>query len=324
MNYLRLLLITSAATTMTLGWASAQGQAPAPQAPAVGAPPAGEAGRGQTTLDIPITDLGHEVYLLGGGSNTVLAVGTDAAIVVDTKTPPYAPLLLQKVASLSSMPVKYVINTHFHIDHTGANEAFAQKGAMIVSTESAAKRMAQPLVNARGGITPPLSDDALPKITFTGQKTISIPGQTAELVSVPPAHTDGDAYVYFREANVLDMGDLHHSNTYPFYDVTVGCKCGSLEGNIHAEELALKVANDTTKIVPGHGPLTTKAELQKYHEMVVMVRDKVDQLIKDGKTEDEVVAAHIITSDNSPLPATANPDAFIRVVYNAEKNGINK
>ena len=315
----------------TAGQPPAAAQAPAdPQAPgtpaapqAPGAPAPGGPGRGIS--EIMVIDLGHGLYQLNGGANSVLAVGTDAAIVVDAKTTPQAARLVKKVAETTNLPVKYVINTHYHNDHVGANEAFAQQGAIIVATVNAAKRMSDSMMNPRGVLMPPVPEGGRPTVTFTDKKTISIPGQPALITAVGPAHTDGDAFVYFPEANVLAMGDIHHSNEYPVYDAGSFCKCGSYDGMLAAYDAALKVANDNTKIVPGHGPLTNKAEVVVYRKMLQNVRDQVIQMVNAGKTEDEVVAAKLLADDKSLLPGGPdNRDGFIRTLYNAEKTGVGK
>ena len=289
--------------------------------PGGGPPPAGGR-RGRGPANVTSTDLGNGVYLLNAGSNSVLAVGTDGAIVVDTNFSFQSEAFVRKVTELTTLPVKYVINTHSHPDHVGGNEAFAAKGAIVVATAGAAKWMAMEYQTGRGS-DPPVPVAGRPRETFTDRRTVTIPGQRADAIAVPPrAHSEGDAFVYFPAANVLVMGDLHHSNEYPVYDADTGCRCGSYEGNLQAYDAMLAVANDQTKIVPGHGGLTNKAEVTAYVAMLRRVRDQVDKLIAEGKTVDEVVAAKLLADDKSTTsPGPDNRDPFIRTLYNAQKTG---
>lgn len=276
-------------------------------------------------MTISATDLGNGVYQLNAGSNSVLAIGKDAAIVVDTNFLSQSDAFVKKVTELTSLPVKYIINTHAHPDHVGANEAFAANGATVVATANAARRMAMEYPSPRGTPDPPVPVAGRPTETFTGTKTLSIDEQTARITALPPAHTDGDAFVYFAGVNVLVMGDLHHSNEYPVYDADGGCRCGSFEGNLEAYDAMLKVANDQTKIVPGHGAVTNKTEVTAYVAMLRKVRDEIDALIQQRKTADEVVAARLLANDKSPTSqGPDNRDQFVRTLYNALKSGQGK
>ncbi|MGC3979753.1 MAG: MBL fold metallo-hydrolase [Steroidobacteraceae bacterium] len=269
--------------------------------------------------------IGEGVYLLSAGSNAVLVVGKKEAILVDALVAAQAEPLVKKVAELTNLPVKYVVNTHYHGDHTGANAAFRKLGAEVISTEEAAKTMAREVPNARGTMNPPLAVEGRPTQTYKGSKTIKIDGKTVKMTQMPVSHTDGDAVVYIPQANVLIMGDLHHSNEYPVYDTVAGCQCGSYDGNIKADKKVLKMANDKTVIVPGHGEVTNKAELKAYIEMLEKVRDQVNAMIKEGKSADEVVAAKLLAA-NPAVHAGGpdNRDSFIRVLYEALKTGRGK
>lgn len=230
--------------------------------------------------------------------------------------------LVTKVGELTTRPVRYVINTHAHPDHTGANAAFAAKGATVVATAATASWMARPFVTPMGTSTPPIAESARPRETFSGSRTISVAGLTAQVTEVPRSHSEGDAFVYFPGANVLVMGDLHHSNEYPVYDVTMGCLCGSFDGNLRAYDMMLAVANATTRIIPGHGGVTNKAEVTAYVAMLRRIRDEVRTLIAAGRTEDEVVALKLLANDKSPTsPGPDNRDQFIRTLYGALKTG---
>lgn len=270
-------------------------------------------------------ELASGVYLLSAGSNAVLVTGKKEAMLVDALIAAQADPLAAKVGELTKLPVKYLVNTHYHGDHTGGNVVFHKLGAEIVATENAAKTMAREVPNARGTMNPALAVEGRPTQTFSGKKTLKVSGKTLRITQMPVSHTDGDAVVFIPEANVMVMGDLHHSNEYPVYDTTAGCQCGSYDGNIAADKAVLKMVNDKTIIVPGHGGVTNKAELTAYVAMLEKVRDQVVGMIKDGKSADDVVAAKLLADNPAVQPGGPdNRDSFIKVLYEAEKSGRGK
>jgi len=293
-------------------------QPPAPSGVNPGAARGAGPGRGRGPIEISVTDVGNGVTLFSAGSNSVLVVGTDAAILVDTLLP-NAEGFPAKVAAVTNRPIKYVLNTHDHADHTGNNEAFAKMGAIVVSTERAAAIMANPPAPGPNGPSfQPLAPAARPTEMFTGTKTVTAGGVRAVMTQVAPAHTEGDAFVYFPDKNVLAMGDLHHSNEYPVWT-------SSFEGNLQAYDAMLKIVNDQTKIVPGHGPVTNRRDVSAYIAMLRRVRDQIDALVKQGKTVDEVAAMQLLANDSTPYPGGPdNKDRFIQTLYNAEKTGQGK
>ncbi len=268
--------------------------------------------------------LRNGVYLLRGGSNAVLAVGTDGAVLVDSefRNPDG---LLQRIADITSVPVRYVVNTHAHPDHTGGNVRLAGLGAIIVATEGAADAMAQPFAGPNGREEPPIDAAGLPRETFQGSRTIVVGGQEARIIEAPRSHSASDAYVHFPAANVIVMGDLHHSNEYPVYDANMGCRCGSFEGNLQAYDAMLALADDDTLFVPGHGGPTNRREVAAYVAMLRRVRDEVSMAIGRGLNADDVVALRLLADDRSPTwPGPDNRDAFIRVLFNALTTGVGR
>lgn len=281
----------------------------------------------QSNFNGPIEskEIGKGVYLLSAGSNAVLVLGDKEAVLVDALVAAQGQPLATKVAEITKLPVVEVINTHYHGDHTGANQVFRKQGAKILSTANAARTMSGPTPNARGGQNPALPEDARPTETFTGKKTVKIKGKTLELTQMPVSHTDGDAVVFIRQANIMVMGDLHHSNEYPVYDTEFGCQCGSYNGNLAADKAVLKLVNDKTIIVPGHGGVTNKAELTAYVAMLEKVRDQVQAMIDAGKSADDVVAAKLLADNPAVQPGGPdNRDSFIKVLYGALKSGRGK
>ena len=204
----------------------------------------------------------------------------------------YAPLTARikaAVASISDKPIRFVVNTHWHGDHTGGNENLGGAGSLIVAHENVRKRMSAEQFNSFfQRKTPPAPDVALPVVTYAESVAFHLNGEEIRCFHVPPAHTDGDTIVHFTKADVVHMGDLFFNGMYPFIDLDSG---GSLAGVIGAADLALRIAKDGTQIIPGHGPVAKKAELQAYRDMLVALRDRVGAMVKAGKTLAEVQAA---------------------------------
>lgn len=265
------------------------------------------------------TDLGHGLYMIVGvGGNTTLAVGTDGLIVVDAQFAPVYPKLKAKIAEISPLPVKYLINTHYHGDHTGGNADFARDGATIVAQVNVVKRLQNPPPGANGVPGQPAPAEALPTKTYTTHTTISVPGQTAMLTHFPNAHTDGDTVIYFPAANVISTGDIVGSQNYPNIDVAVG---GSIDGIISATRQILRMGNADTKIVPGHGHLTDKAGVREYLAMLVKARSLIAKEIADGKTEDQMMADKPLAELDVKWAAGGGPFVarFPRLVYESLK-----
>jgi cyclase len=274
-------------------------------------------------VEIKTTDLGNKTYMLDGqGGNITVAVGTDGIIMVDDQFAPLHDKIKAAVAKISPLPIKYLINTHYHLDHVGGNAAFHRDGATIVAHDNIRLRMAAGVINATtGNKTPPSEPDAIPTQTYmVGGTKVEVGGRVAQVNHVIDAHTDGDSWIYFPDANVLTTGDVYGSRNYPNIDWGSG---GSIDGMVLAVERFLKTANDTTKIVPGHGPVATKANLQEFHDMLVTVRDRVRKLVDEGKSEQEVLAANPIADLDpkwaAPTGITSNP-SFLRNVYNGFRN----
>jgi cyclase len=262
-------------------------------------------------IEVKTTDLGRNTYMLeGAGGNVTIAVGTDGVIMVDAQFAPMHDKLKAAIAKITNLPVKYLINTHYHGDHTGGNEAFGKEGVIIVGQENLKDRLANPPAGNNGQRPPAAPADALPKQVYTDKTTVSVGGRTAQIVHIS-AHTDTDSVVYFPDANVLSVGDTGGPNRYP--NIALG---GSINGMIAGTQVYLDMANAQTKIVPGHAPVSTKADFQAYHDMLVQIRDRVAKLKADGKTVDQAVAAKPLAD----LQAKANQtdmasDNLVRLVY---------
>ncbi len=258
------------------GLASAQQAPPPPMA----APP---------DVQIETINVAPGIYMLKGeGGNIGLTVGTDGAAIIDDQFDRMAPKIRAAVALLAERPVKFVINTHLHGDHTGGNDAFGRAGAVIIAHDNVRKRLGSPQVNP--STNEPIAArarEALPVVTFADAATLHFNDDDLEFTHLPNAHTETDIVVRFKKANVLHMGDCF-TGGFPFIDANSG---GTFDGLIRAHEQVLATVDDATKIIRGHGPLGNKAELQAYHDMLVVVRDRVAKLVKAGKTQEQVVEA---------------------------------
>jgi cyclase len=299
--------IAVVATTLLLA-----GAAVAQQPPAAAPPPPDF-----SKVEIKTTDLGDNVYMLEGqGGNITVAVAKDGIIMVDGEFAPLHDKIKAAIAAVSNLPIKYLINTHFHGDHTGGNEPFAKDGVTIVSEVNVKTRLAAGTTNGLTGVkTPPAPAAALPSKTYTGSLSLRLPGRVAELKHIANAHTDGDTYIWFKSSNVLSTGDTFTNGRYPNIDFANG---GNIKGMIAAADTYLKLVNAKTRIVPGHGPLGDKAALLDYRTMLTTARDRMAKLVKDGKSEDEVVAAKPFADlDAKWAPTDLASKNFIRVVYHS-------
>jgi cyclase len=262
---------------------------------------------------------GSVSMLQGSGGNIAVLVGPDGVLIVDDEFAPLVPKILAAIGQLSSKSVRFVVNTHWHGDHTGGNAGLGTEGAVIVAQDNVRKRMSTEQFNAfMKRATPPSPAVALPVITFADGVKFYLDGEEIEVTHVGPGHTDGDSTVWFRKANVIHMGDNFFNGLYPFIDGSSG---GSLDGTVTALEGVLSRIDDQTKVIPGHGPLGSKADLKKFHDMLATVRDRVQKAVREGKTQDQVVASKPSAEfDAAWGGGFLKPDAFITLVYSLVKH----
>ncbi len=283
------------------------------QTPPAAAPPPPDFSK----VEIKTTDLGDNCYMLEGqGGNITVAVAKEGIIMVDGQFAPLHDKIKAAVAVISNLPIKYLINTHYHGDHTGGNESFAKDGATIVAQINVKNRLAAGTTNGlTGAKTPPAPQAALPSDTHTNFSKIRLRGRVADLKHIENAHTDGDTYVWFKTANLLSTGDTFTNGRYPNIDFANG---GNIRGMIAASEIYLKLTNAKTRIVPGHGPLADRAALVEYRKMLITARDRMAKLVKEGKSEADVVAAKPFADlDAKWAPTELASTNFIRVVYHS-------
>jgi glyoxylase-like metal-dependent hydrolase (beta-lactamase superfamily II) len=241
-------------------------------------------------VEIKITPIRDGLALLTGqGGNIVVSTGADGSFIIDDQFAALSDKIRAAIATLSDQPVRFVLNTHFHGDHTGGNENFGLAGAVIVAQDNVRKRMshAQFLETFKRDLKAAPAA-ALPLVTFSDGLSLHLNGQDVRAIHVAHAHTDGDAMVWFEQANVLHMGDIYFNGLYPFIDVDAG---GGINGMIAGVDKALTLIDDSAVVVPGHGPLSNRAELVAYGEMLRGFRARVAELKQQGKSLDQIIAA---------------------------------
>jgi glyoxylase-like metal-dependent hydrolase (beta-lactamase superfamily II) len=267
------------------------------------------------TTEIKTTKLYDNVYLLqGAGGNMVAQTGPDGKILIDSSFSTAVPRLREALNSLGSDPAHLLINTHWHVDHTDGNEAMHQVGFTILAHSMTRERLSKPWAVKLFGISGPASSDAaLPALAFDDKMRLWHNGDSLSLAHYDPAHTDTDICVHFEKANVLHMGDTWFNGFYPFIDES---SAGNINGMIRASEKGLALAGPDTKIIPGHGPLGAKAQLQATRDMLSTVRDRVAKLKSAGASEQEVLAKKP-TADLDSLWAKGMfpADLFVGIVY---------
>jgi glyoxylase-like metal-dependent hydrolase (beta-lactamase superfamily II) len=270
-------------------------------------------------VEIKVERLGPGVAVLfGSGGNIGLSYGEDANAVVDDQFAPLTPKILAAIATLDPDPVKFVINTHWHFDHVGGNETLGKAGALILAHHNVRERMStEQFLAALNERVPASPKDALPVVTFDNGVTLHLNGDTLHVIHVDNAHTDGDSIVHWLKANVLHMGDtFFHKISFPFIDLSSE---GSIDGVIAAAETGLRIANDQTRIIPGHGPVATRAELAAYRDMLVDIRARVAAGIKARRTLEQIKASRPAARYGMP-DGFIKPDAFVETVYNSLRN----
>ncbi len=243
-------------------------------------------------VEIKATKLTETTYMLAGaGGNIGLSVGEDAVFVIDDQFAPLTPKITAAIAQLTTKPVRFVLNTHWHFDHTGGNENFGKAGAVIMAHHNVRKRMSAESFNEFLNMrTKPDPKAALPVVTFGDGVSLHLNGEEIRAIHMPAAHTDGDTVVHFTGSDVIHMGDIYFNGFYPFIDAQSG---GSVDGVIAACDRVLGMATAATRIIPGHGPVSNSAELKAYRDMLATVSARVKTLVAQGKKLDEIVAAKV-------------------------------
>ncbi len=263
-------------------------------------------------VEIKIEKLTDNIYVLfGAGGNIGVLVGEDGVIMIDDQFAPLSEKISAAIAKVSNEPVKYLLNTHWHGDHSGGNENFAKKGATILAQQNVRKRMAEGLTRSPERVTPPAPAIALPVITFSEEMTLHLNGEDILAIHVHNAHTDGDAQIFMPKSNVLHMGDTYFKGRWPFIDIQSG---GSIDGYITALNHALFLVDDETQIIPGHGSMSNRAELMAYRDVLSTVRTRIKKALSKGQDLEAIKAANYIKEWEDWGAGFINNDVIVEVI----------
>ena len=262
-------------------------------------------------VEIEVTKVAGTVYMLhGSGGNIGVSVGDDGIVIVDDEYAALAPKIIQALNGITDKPIKFIINTHYHGDHTGGNEVFARSGT-IIAQENVRKRM-QSGTKAMGRETPAAPKLALPVVTFSDRATVHVNGEDIRAVHYPHGHTDGDAVIEFVQSNVVHMGDDFFNGRFPFIDIENG---GSSRGMLSAVDTAISRMRDDTKIIPGHGPVADKQALRAFADMLRGTTNAVANAIEAGKTVDQMKREKILAGWEKWSWQFVPTDRFIEMLY---------
>lgn len=263
--------------------------------------------------------LSDTIYMLRGrGGNVGVSSGEDGLYIIDDQVQPVTSQLLQAIGKISDKPIRFIINTHYHADHTGGNETIGKSGALIIAHDNIHKRMTTEQVSIfMKNTTPPYAKDALPVVTFNDQISLHFNGETATAYHVAHGHTDGDSIIHFPASNVIHMGDMYFNTLYPYVDLDAG---GSIQGMVHAADLALSLADDGTRIIPGHGPLAVTEDLRTYRDYLIKASANVQTLIDEKLNLQQIIAAQPTAEWDEDLGKTwITPAQFVTFIYNSLK-----
>jgi cyclase len=268
-------------------------------------------------VEISTFQLSDTIYMLmGAGGNVGISTGEDGLYIIDGGVKQATDPLLKAIHKISDKPIRFVFNTHYHGDHTGSNEFLGGSDAVIIAHENIYKRLSTEQVSIfMSSTTPPSAKAALPAITFNDQLSMVFNGETATAYYVANGHTDGDAIIHFPRSNVIHMGDMFFNGRYPYVDLDAG---GSLQGIVAAADLALTLANDSTRIIPGHGPLGVTEDLKNYRDFLIEASTRVQVLIDQGMNLEQIITAKPTQEWDEELGKIwITPPQFVTFVYNS-------
>lgn len=278
-----------------------------------------QAQRDWSKVEITSKKLSETIYVLyGSGGNIGIAVAEDGVYMIDDQYAPLSEKIQTAIATITDKPIKYLVNTHWHGDHSGGNENFGKKGVVIVAHDNVRKRMSTKQFRGMGRIVEPSPAIALPQITFTEDLTLHLDTVTAmHIMHVHNAHTDGDSFVYFPNSNVLHMGDTFFKGRYPFIDLSSG---GSIDGLIKAVNHALFIVNEDTKIIPGHGTVATRQDLLDYRDVLLTIRQRIKVAMDAGKSLETIQEMNLTKEwDETHGQAFIKPHQIVEFVYKSLK-----
>jgi len=275
----------------------------------------------RTDGDLTSTPVRGSVHVLvmPSAGNVGVSVGRDGAFIIDDQFAPMVPKISAAVARLTDQPVRYVLNTHWHGDHSGGNAAFGGQGIVIVAHDNVRTRMsAEHFSSFFNSTIPPSPPEALPVITFSDRMTFHFNDDTIRVIHIPKAHTDGDAVFHFEKADVLHAGDVFVLYGFPFIDLSSG---GSVAGMIDGLDLILRMTGPDTLVIPGHGPVAGRERVEAFREMLVKSRAKVRRLMGENKSLKRVVAAKPLAEFEQEWgQGFVKADQFVTTIFNSERD----
>jgi cyclase len=286
-------------------------------------------------IEIQASQLAPGLFVLKGSANVDpvhqdaaggaigLLVGPDGALMVDAQYAPLADKVLSEVRKLTPLPIRFLVNTHVHVDHSGGNAAIVKTGAVLLAREELRDEMALALPSLAGDAPPPADPARLPVITYGIGSPIKIRlnAETIDLIPLPAAHTGGDTLVRFENANVMMTGDVYRSYGYPYFDVTRG---GTLKGTLDALDVLIKLSDTNTRMVPGHGAIAKRTDVIHFRDMIVDLQAQIQRMVDQHRSESDVLAAHVTASYDARVPGGLDPasvggkssaDRFVSEVY---------
>jgi cyclase len=268
----------------------------------------------QPDVQIETVKITDNIYMLqGAGGNIGIMAGEDGVIMIDDQHAAANPAIVAAVAEISDKPVKFLLNTHWHADHTGGNELMGKAGSIIIAHDNVRKTLSEKqFIEFFDRPVEPLPEAGLPVITFNDAMTFHFNGEEIYVHHVDPAHTDGDVMVYFKNANVVHAADIVFAGMYPFIDHE---RDGSAEGMIRAVEHLLETIDDSTRVIPGHGPLCRKQYLQEYHNMLLTITSRVKTMRDEGKNLEEIIATKPSADFDEKFSGFIDGDGFVGLVY---------
>jgi len=265
-------------------------------------------------VQMKTTKVAEGIYMLEGeGGNIGVSAGEDGVFLIDDQFAPLSAKVMDAVKAISDKPIRFLVNTHWHGDHVGGNENFGKAGTVIIAHDNVYKRM-----SVGGAITvlkqnyAPYPKAALPVVSFSQSATFHLNGDDVSSIHLPPAHTDGDSFVRFAKANVIHTGDVFAAYRYPFIDVESG---GSVKGILAALDRMLPVIDDNTRLIPGHGGLSSKKDVLAYRKMMATIVARVEPMVKSGKTLQQVIDAKPTREFDEEWGKFRKPEAFVEVAY---------
>lgn len=265
-------------------------------------------------VQIKTTQVAPGIYMLEGeGGNIGVSAGEDGVFLIDDQFAPLSQKIMGAVKAISEKPIRFLINTHWHGDHVGGNENFGKAGTVIIAHDNVYKRM-----SVGGAITmlkqnyAPYPKAALPVVTFSQSATFHLNGDDVVSTHLPPAHTDGDSFVRFTKANVVHTGDVFASGRYPFIDPESG---GSVKGVLRAVDVILPMIDDNTKVIPGHGPLSSRKDVLAYRKMLATAIARIEPMVKSGKSLQQVIDAKPLRDYDEEWGKFRKTDAFVEILY---------